>query len=324
MSGRASAAFPTSPARPTAGRPRRRLCGVLAGVGALLPLLIAGCAAPVAAPAHTAPIDTAPIDTAPIHTAPIHTAPIHTAPIHTAPIHTAPIHTAPIHTALVTQAGAGPAASLPAAPPPGANQAGQGLPVGVPVPPAGTDQLVTVLVPAATSTSGTLRAWQREPGGGWKSVLGPVRVRVGTDGVGTAREGVNRTPRGTFTLSQAFGRQPNPGTALPYRRVGETDWWVSDAKSPAYNTFRTCKPGTCSFDEGAGENLGRAGASYDYAMVIGYNTAPVRPGAGSAFFVHVDAGAPSQGCVEVPRASVLSLIRWLAPARKPLITIGLG
>jgi L,D-peptidoglycan transpeptidase YkuD (ErfK/YbiS/YcfS/YnhG family) len=262
----------------------------LAGVGTLLPLLIAGCAGPVAAPA-------------------------------TPPTHAVPTHAVPIDAALVTRPGVGPAA--PVAPPPGAKQ-GQALPPGVPVPPAGTDQLVTVLVPAATSTSGTLRGWQRAPGGGWNSVLGPVRVRVGTDGVGTAREGVNRTPRGTFTLSQAFGRQPNPGTALPYRRVGASDWWVSDTKSPAYNTFRTCEPGTCSFDEGAGENLGRAGASYDYAMVIGYNTAPVRPGAGSAFFVHVDAGAPSQGCVEVPRASVLSLIRWLAPAHKPLITIGLG
>jgi L,D-peptidoglycan transpeptidase YkuD (ErfK/YbiS/YcfS/YnhG family) len=265
----------------------------LAGVGTLLPLLIAGCAGPVAAPA-------------------------------TPPTHAVPTHAVPIDAAVVTQPGVGPAAvPVPVAPPPGAKQ-GQALPPGVPVPPAGTDQLVTVLVPAATSTSGTLRGWQRAAGGGWNSVLGPVRVRVGTDGVGTAREGVNRTPRGTFTLSQAFGRQPNPGTALPYRRVGASDWWVSDTKSPAYNTFRTCEPGTCSFDEGAGENLGRAGASYDYAMVIGYNTAPVRPGAGSAFFVHVDAGAPSQGCVEVPRASVLSLIRWLAPAHKPLITIGLG
>lgn len=58
--------------------------------------------------------------------------------------------------------------------------------------------------------------------------------------------------------------------------------------------------------------------------MIGYNTAPVRPGAGSAFFVHVDAGAPSQGCVEVPRASEVALLRWLDLAQHPRITIGLG
>jgi L,D-peptidoglycan transpeptidase YkuD (ErfK/YbiS/YcfS/YnhG family) len=201
--------------------------------------------------------------------------------------------------------------------------AGQSLPAGVPEPPAGTDQLVTVLVPSAASTSGTLRAWQRGPGG-WSSALGPVRVRVGADGIGAASESVDRTPRGTFGLDQAFGRRPNPGTALPYRTVGTSDWWVSDATSPAYNTYRHCAPGSCPFREGAGENLGQAGASYDYALVIGYNTSPVRKGAGSAFFVHVDAGARSQGCVEVPRASEVALLRWLVPARHPRITIGLG
>jgi L,D-peptidoglycan transpeptidase YkuD (ErfK/YbiS/YcfS/YnhG family) len=201
---------------------------------------------------------------------------------------------------------------------------GSGLPPGVPVPPAGSNQLVTVLVPGASSTSGVLQGWQRGPGGGWVSVLGPVTVRVGTDGVGTAHEGVNRTPRGTFDLPTAFGRQPNPGTRMAYRHVGTSDWWVSDPQSPSYNTYRHCAPGTCDFKESAGENLGRAGPSYDYAVVIGYNTAPVRPGAGSAFFVHVDAGVPSQGCVEVPRAFEMDLLRWLDPAQHPRITIGLG
>ena len=199
-----------------------------------------------------------------------------------------------------------------------------GLPPGVPVPPGGSNQLVTVLVPSASSTSGVLRGWQRGPGGGWVSVLGPVSVRVGTAGVGAAHEGLNRTPRGTFDLPSTFGRQPNPGTRMPYRQVGTSDWWVSDPQSPSYNTYRHCAPGTCDFNESAGENLGRAGPSYDYAVVIGYNTAPVRPGAGSAFFVHVDAGAPSQGCVEVPRASEMDLLRWLDPAQHPRITNGLG
>jgi L,D-peptidoglycan transpeptidase YkuD (ErfK/YbiS/YcfS/YnhG family) len=202
--------------------------------------------------------------------------------------------------------------------------AGSGLPPGVPVPPTEVTQLVTVLVPSASSTSGVLRGWRRESGGQWAGVLGPVTVRVGTDGVGAADETVNRTPRGTFDLPSAFGRQPNPGTRMPYRQVGTSDWWVSDPRSASYNTYRHCAPGTCDFNESAGENLGRAGPSYDYAVVIGYNTAPVRLGAGSAFFVHVDAGVPSQGCVEVPRASELALLRWLDPDQHPRITIGLG
>ncbi len=196
-----------------------------------------------------------------------------------------------------------------------------GLPAGVPAPPAGTDQLVTVLVAGPGGTTGSLQAWQRS-GNGWTSALAPVTVRVGTQGVGQTHEGLNRTPIGTFGLPSAFGRQANPGTRMPYRQIGDSDWWVSDPNSPQYNTYQHCAPGTCPFDEKDGENLGRAGTSYDYAIVIGYNTAPVRAGAGSAFFVHVDAGIPSQGCVETPRNAVVALLKWLDPSRRPDITIG--
>jgi len=40
--------------------------------------------------------------------------------------------------------------------------AGSGLPPGVPVPPTEVTQLVTVLVPSASSTSGVLRGCRRE------------------------------------------------------------------------------------------------------------------------------------------------------------------
>src|SRR5205823_5510256 len=143
------------------------------------------------------------------------------------------------------------------------------------------------------------------------------------DGVGKASESTRSTPAGSYTLDQAFGRAPDPGTKLPYRHVGNDDWWVSDAHSAAYNTYRHCRPGTCAFDESAGENLGQAGASYDYALVIGYNTTKPVAGAGSAFFLHVDAGVASAGCIEVPRATVVSLLRWLDPGRHPRITIAI-
>jgi L,D-peptidoglycan transpeptidase YkuD (ErfK/YbiS/YcfS/YnhG family) len=198
---------------------------------------------------------------------------------------------------------------------------GDGLPAGVAAPPPGTDQLVTVLVPGPSGTTGSFQAWQRSPRG-WTSVVGPVSVRVGTAGVGPTHEGLNRTPIGTFGLPSAFGREPNPGTRLLYRQIGDSDWWVSDPNSPQYNTYQHCAPGTCPFNEKDGENLGEAGTSYDYAIVIGYNTAPVRAGAGSAFFVHVDAGIPSQGCVETPRDKVVDLLKWLDPGRHPEITIG--
>ncbi|MBO0853670.1 MAG: L,D-transpeptidase family protein [Nocardia sp.] len=214
-------------------------------------------------------------------------------------------------TALVVLALAGgPAAAAPAA-----------LPPGVPAPPPGTNQLVTVLAAGPSSTTATLQAWQRN-GPGWDSTLGPITVRVGTQGVGATSEGQNRTPTGTFPIPTTFGRLANPGTRMEYRQVSNADWWVSDTHSPAYNTYQHCAPGTCPFNEKAGEDLGTTGASYDYAAVIGYNMYPPQPGKGSAFFLHVDAGVPSQGCVETPRDAVVTLLRWLDPAQHPQITIG--
>src|SRR5258705_13825176 len=70
-------------------------------------------------------------------------------------------------------------------------------------------QWIVVGVPAANATIGTLTAFQRV-GQQWKAVLGPTPARVGALGVGTPADGVHRTPEGTFTFDQAFGRQPNP------------------------------------------------------------------------------------------------------------------
>lgn len=198
------------------------------------------------------------------------------------------------------------------------------LPAGVAEPPVTTGQLVTVIAAGPVSTTAVLRAWERQPAGGWRATAAPLKVRVGTDGVGKASESSRRTPIGSYPLDQAFGRAPDPGTKLPYRHVGNDDWWVSDTDSASYNTYRHCRIGTCNFSESAGENLGQAGASYDYAVVIGYNTAKPVAGAGSAFFLHVDAGAASAGCVEVPRATVVSLLRWLDPGRHPRISITTG
>ena len=68
-------------------------------------------------------------------------------------------------------------------------------------------QWIVVGVPAANATTGTLTAFQRV-GQEWKVVLGPMPAKVGELGVGAPADGVHRTPVGTFTFDQAFGRQP--------------------------------------------------------------------------------------------------------------------
>ena len=197
-----------------------------------------------------------------------------------------------------------------------------------PAPPAGTalplpvaarpsTQVVTVVAPSAGSTRATVTAWQRGPGG-WTAVVGPVSARIGRDGVGTASETTSRTPAGTFTLTEAFGRLGDPGTRLPYTKIRPDDFWVSDAGS-RYNEFYECLSACPS-----AERLWDAGSSYNYAVVIDYNRWPAVPGAGSAFFLHVKNGYPTAGCVAISQSSLAAIMRWLDPAARPLIAIGVG
>ncbi|WP_405497351.1 L,D-transpeptidase [Nocardia sp. NBC_00511] len=195
-------------------------------------------------------------------------------------------------------------------------------PVSQPTYTGSAQQLIDVEADSASSTAGTLTTWERS-GSGWTRVFGPVRADLGADGIGQATETASRTPQGVWTLTEAFGIAPDNGTRLPYRQVTQSDWWVSDVRSPYYNTHYACAPGSCPFDESAGEDLGTAGPAYDHAVVIDYNRSPVVPGAGSAYFLHVGDGHPTAGCVTLSLAELNTVMRWLDPARKPVIDIGI-
>jgi len=190
-------------------------------------------------------------------------------------------------------------------------------------PPTDPEQVITVSVQSFASTTGVLEAWERR-GSDFTRVRGPIPVYVGEEGVGRASERRSRTPRGVFTLTEAFGLARDPGTALPYTRVGLSHWWVSDVRSPHYNEMRVCTPGaSCGFRQSRSEQLGAIGA-YSYAIVIDYNRDPVLAGRGSAFFLHVTEGKPTQGCISMDRADLTWLLRWLTPADDPVISINIG
>ena len=185
--------------------------------------------------------------------------------------------------------------------------------------PAGSTQLITVNAPTSSSTRATVTAWQRGSDGLWRVAIPAMSARVGGAGIGHATEGSDRTPAGTFALTQAFGRQANPGTKMPYFRTDTLDWWDENPASPTYNLHvrRSSSPGAAS------ENLYNSGSVYDYVVNMNYNTARV-PGAGSAFFLHVTDGTPTAGCVAVARSGMVAILRWLNPAAHPYISIRVG
>ncbi|MTE17257.1 L,D-transpeptidase family protein [Nocardia aurantiaca] len=182
------------------------------------------------------------------------------------------------------------------------------------------DQLITVTSDSPAATTATLTAWDRT-GTQWVRAIGPLRADIGAQGIGSASESATRSPAGIWPLTEAFGIAPNNGTRLPYHQVTPSDWWVSDTNSRYYNTHYTCAPGTCPFNESAGEDLGEAGPAYGHAVVIDYNRSPVVPGAGSAYFLHVGDGHPTAGCIALPASDLDRVMRWLDPARGPVIDL---
>jgi L,D-peptidoglycan transpeptidase YkuD (ErfK/YbiS/YcfS/YnhG family) len=181
-------------------------------------------------------------------------------------------------------------------------------------------QVITVQAATSRSELAVVRTWRLQSDGSYAQVFGPFVAYVGIHGVGETREGIGRTPTGVFTLTQAFGNEPNNGTRLAYFRAGPDDWWDENPNSGQYNrhVISSVSPG------GESENLFYAGNAYAHAVVINYNTDPVVKGAGSGFFLHVSFGAPTKGCVAISAKDLNLVMRWLRPKLHPVISIGVG
>jgi L,D-peptidoglycan transpeptidase YkuD (ErfK/YbiS/YcfS/YnhG family) len=198
-------------------------------------------------------------------------------------------------------------------------------PAGLPLtyPTGSATRVITVVAPFQSSTVARLQAYEKS-GNGWRTHGAAVTAHLGSAGLSSQpSESQSASPIGSFTLTEAFGRDPNPGTSLPYRQTTPADWWISQA-GPLYNTLQHCA-GSCPFTQGdPNEHLYDITPFYDYAVVIDYNRTPVTQGAGSAFFLHVTDGAPTAGCVAIPQDTLTALMRWLTPSAHPRILIGVG
>lgn len=181
-------------------------------------------------------------------------------------------------------------------------------------------QIITVEAATPRSQTAVLRTWRLASDGRYVQVFPAVVAWVGVNGVRPTREGLGRTPVGVFTLTQAFGNQPDNGTRLPYVHVGPDDWWDENPASPHYNHLVVSRvsPG------GNSENLYYSGVAYAHAVVINYNVNPVVKGAGSGFFLHVSFGSATEGCVAIPEGDLDRVMRWLAPSLHPVVSIGVG
>jgi L,D-peptidoglycan transpeptidase YkuD (ErfK/YbiS/YcfS/YnhG family) len=184
-------------------------------------------------------------------------------------------------------------------------------------------QLVTVVAPQARSTRGSLRLWRRS-NDCWLSVDGPWPAWLGENGVSAKKhEGDRTTPAGAFGFQRTmYGLAANPGVRYAYHRIVCGDWWVEDPRSPYYNRFHHVRCGSKPPFRVTSEDMSRSPVAYSHLAVIDYNTHPIVPGRGSGIFLHRSTGRPTLGCVSLPPAQLVTLLRWLNPAASPLIVIG--
>ncbi|HZH62160.1 MAG TPA: L,D-transpeptidase family protein [Metabacillus sp.] len=159
--------------------------------------------------------------------------------------------------------------------------------------------------------------------GEWRKALPKMVAVVGQNGISSKqKEGDGITPMGVYTLGTAFGWSEKPnGVKLPYRLTKSSDYWIDDPASPDYNKWVTYS-GNPNTRWNSFEKLKQP--LYKYAVAINYNVNPIVKGKGSAIFLHVwrSSTSPTAGCVALSEDNVVKLLKWLDPAKKPIIVIG--
>lgn len=199
--------------------------------------------------------------------------------------------------------------------------------------------MIVVEAPRWSSTEGTLTAFERTDGS-WQVVQPTVRAQLGYGGLvrgDRRRQGTGTVPTGVYGILSGFGREPDPETDLDYIQVDRNDAWTYNPRVPStYNVFQTADRSWKSYG-GYVEDLWDMGMQYDYVAILDYNLpeGPIRTGAngvrrsssppdtsrGGGIFLHVDNGNKTAGCIAVSKPVMRDLMRWLDPAKDPVIVI---
>ncbi|HJQ09397.1 MAG TPA: hypothetical protein VJ840_00010 [Gemmatimonadaceae bacterium] len=197
-------------------------------------------------------------------------------------------------------------------------------------------QLVVVVTPSWTSTTGSLTRFERSGAKqAWAQIDAPIPVVVGRTGLAWGvgfddlaadgphkHEGDGKAPAGFFPLDTAFGFAPAESmrdVRLPYVQLLPTTDCVDDTASIHYNTV-VDKSRVPSVDWTSAEHM-RAVGQYEIGVIVGYNASPPVKGRGSCIFLHIWNGPESHtaGCTAFDESKLHSIMQWLDPAKKPLL-----
>lgn len=201
---------------------------------------------------------------------------------------------------------------------------------------AKAQQLIVVTTRGWNEVPGTLQRYERKDvRASWQAVGTAVPIVVGKNGLGWGRgvnapvkgdgpvkhEGDGRSPAGIFTLESAFGYAPADSAQwlkLPYQRATSTYECVDDTTSRYYN--QTLERATVAPDWHSSEIMRRADNAYRWGVIVA-NNMPARAAGGSCIFLHIWSGPTkgTAGCTAMAEPHLLAIMRWLDPARHPLL-----
>jgi D-alanyl-D-alanine dipeptidase len=201
--------------------------------------------------------------------------------------------------------------------------------------PASSRQLVLVVTPNESATSGVLYRFERESQGSlwkplgseWPIVIGRTGLASGAGlhrepvpGLPMKKEGDGKSPAGVFALTSAFGfEEAGAGLRLPYVQLTKTLECVDDPGSRYYNRL-VDRSEISSPDWKSSEKM-REIEEYVFGVVVAQNSEPVEPGAGSCIFLHAWSGPESAtvGCTAMPTERIREIVHWLDAAARPVL-----
>jgi len=201
---------------------------------------------------------------------------------------------------------------------------------------AASDQMILVLVPDWTATSGTIQLFERNQIGRWSTAHSSFPCVVGRYGLGWGiglhgngvrgdprkKEGDGRAPAGVFRLNGCMGvSSPREAGALhfPYRQITATTEGVDDSRSRYYNRV-VDRNAVDQVDWSRAERMLRLDRLYQWVVIVEHNWKPY-PGFGSCIFLHLwqGEGVSTTGCTAMALDQLTFLVHWLNTDKHPLL-----
>lgn len=208
--------------------------------------------------------------------------------------------------------------------------------------PTECSQVVLVMAENMNRVRARVWLWERQGSATlWMPVAGPMDASLGKNGVGWGygdpplpnpggypdkKEGDGRSPAGIFSIPYAFGVNPlaislAAGVKLPWRECTENLRGIDDPASRYYNQVLD-ETKVADKDWDSAEIMRREDGLYNWGAAVAHNPSH-QSGGGSCIFLHIwkGPGLGTAGCTALAENDVLTILRWLDPAKFPRLIL---